>query len=84
MNNRKLLPQLLTLIGSIPFLYFIFTKKEPNWIYYASLILIFAGVVYSMVVDWQQGNKKKVYSRLLFYGAFILLALLLGIFTAKR
>ena len=83
MENKKMLPQLITIIGSIPFLYFVFTKKEPNWLYYASLAVIVAGTVYNMVVDWQMGNKKKVKGRLMLYGIFVIIAVLLGVFMKK-
>jgi hypothetical protein len=70
-------------LAGLPFLYFVLTKTEPNWIYYVSLSLIFAGIVYGMIADWRMGKKEQVKKRLMIYAAVIILVLVLGYFLSK-
>lgn len=77
MNKADALARILFLVAGIPFLYFLLTKKEPNWIYYTSLSLIIAGLVYNLFSDWKAGRKQRVKQRLVIYSIFIVLFLIL-------
>jgi hypothetical protein len=63
----------------LPFLYYVITRTEPDWLYYTSLLFIFAGMIYSLVADWHLGKKKEVKRRLMMYGIFIAILIILAL-----
>ena len=70
-NRTDRLIRTLFLLSGIPFLYLAISRSEPNWLYYTSLAAVFAGVVYTMLSDWQQGKKAIVKKRIKYYGIMI-------------
>jgi hypothetical protein len=72
--------KLLFFLAGIPFLYFIIARKEPNWIYYTSLSMIFLGIIYGLVSDWKQGKQKQVKTRLITYAVLIIVLVAIGSF----
>jgi phosphatidylserine synthase len=59
------------LFAGLPFLFYVITGREPDLLYYLSLALILAGVIYNMISDWKQGKHQQVKRRLLFYLIFL-------------
>jgi hypothetical protein len=68
------------LLAGIPFLYFVLTGREPNWLYHTSLAIVLAGIVFNMIVDWKAGKKKNVYQRLGVYALIFLVFFLMSLF----
>jgi membrane protein insertase Oxa1/YidC/SpoIIIJ len=76
MNRTDTALRVLFFLAGIPFLYFVFTQRDPNWIYYTSLALIFIGLIYNLLSDWNKGKKAQVKKRLIMYAVFIGIMLL--------
>ena len=75
MIRRQSILQSLIFVASIPFLYFILTDEEYNWVYHASLSVILVCSTISLIDHWRSGNTKYVQSTLLKYGVIIVVCL---------
>lgn len=71
MARKQVLVRFIIFIASIPFVGLIITEKEPNWLYYLSLVFILAGTAYIQYLNWQSGKKEQVKKRLVTYAAII-------------
>jgi hypothetical protein len=72
--------KLIFFLAGMPFLYFILTGEQTNWIYYTSVSLIFLGIIYSLLSDWIKGKKNRVKTRLFAYAGIIFLLVVIGLF----
>ena len=74
---------LIIFLASIPFLYFVISDREPNWLYYLSLSILIGGSIVNMIWDWRAGKRKAVKIRLITYGVIITICLILALIFQK-
>ena len=79
MIRRQSILQVLIFIASIPFLYFILTDTEYNWLYHASLSMILVCSTISLIDHWRAGNTGHVRSSLLQYALIIVVCIALAL-----
>ena len=79
MLRRQNILQVLIFLASIPFLYFIITDEEYNWLYHASLSMILVCSTISLIDQWRAGNTRLVRNTLIQYTIVILVCLSLAI-----
>ncbi len=63
----------IALVAGIPFLYFVFSDKPLNWVYYAAVIVLLAVTVGINILEWKEGERKKVKNRMIMYGVYALI-----------
>jgi hypothetical protein len=79
MNKSDSVIRIFFFIAGFPFLYYIFTQKQPDWLYFTSLSMIVLGLIYNLISDWRKGKKAQVKKRLMIYGVIISLGLVLSL-----
>ena len=79
MIRRQSILQFLIFLASIPFLYFIITDEEYNWLYHASLSMILVCSTISLIDHWRSGNTRLVRNTLLQYAVIIVLCISLAV-----
>ena len=76
MNRSDSVIRIFFFIAGFPFLYYIFAQKQPDWLYYTSLSMVFIGLIYNLISDWRKGKKDLVKKRLKIYGVLVGVCLL--------
>jgi|GEM_PF-5192338 len=79
MNKADSVIRIFFFIAGFPFLYYIFTQKQPDWLYFTSLAMIVMGLIYNLISDWRKGKKQQVKKRLMIYGIIVAIVLILSL-----
>jgi hypothetical protein len=77
MTSKIVFKNIFLIAASLIFLFVVVTKKEQNWLYYSSLLIILGNVVVGMIASWRSGKKRQVKTEILKYGLLVALMLLL-------
>ena len=70
----------MALIAAIPFLYFLFSEEPYNWLYYTAVLLLMGSTIGMNIVEWRNGERQKVKRRLVMYGIYAIIFMILILF----
>ena len=76
--------RLITFIAAIPFLYFLFTKEPYNWLFYTSVLIMLAASFGINILEWKGGERKKVKSRMVMYGIYAVILIIIFVYQLYR